>query len=793
MTSAGLSHDTDRRLVELLLARSLVDPASIRLATQQKSRPESRGRSVAEILCDLGALDRVVAAALLREVRAGPGRAPAPARPAPTAAARDPSGLGPGARLGSYRILALLGRGGMGVVYRARDERLKRDVALKTMSGLSDAEAVERFVREARAAGRLHHPGIVAVHDAGVEGGVPFMALELVEGPTLAQRIASGGPLSPNVAATLVRDVALAVEAAHDAGIVHRDLKPANVLLDAAQRPRLTDFGLARDSEATGITASGDALGTPAFMAPEQALAKNDAIGPRTDVYGLGAILYTALAGRPPHEGPSGMAVLRKVIEEEPASISRVRVQRGLAAVPRDLETVCFRALEKAPPQRYPSAQELARDLERFLAGEPVAASPAGLARRAWRVVRRNRALALAALTLSLSLGGMLVRARADRARGIARLRGEAIAAVASFDAERAHVYYDTRSERADLGASAFASGTLALVKASELRREAGPGTPGDPDPNTVALAVADVALLLDRWDLAAQSLDSVREEWRSPSLVSRLAVTREGADWFVVHGRDVESLTLLVERSLSNASLVEAELYATAAIEIDRPGRIGLLRLYRALARERLGNLRGVVDDVNALLRIQPRSPGALALQANAHDGLGDVPAALAAYASALALDPDCETALVKRARLFVVQGRFAEALADSARLEAMNPLDALTVQVDVARRTGSFQSVIRACDRLLAQRPDATLFAVRGDARQQESDIEGALADVSRAIELEPRLANAWFVRGDLRLRRGERSEAVASYRRFLELANPGDRRVAPLRARLAELEQK
>jgi predicted Ser/Thr protein kinase len=275
---------------------------------------------------------------------------------------------------GDYELLGEIARGGMGVVFRARQVRLNRLVALKlVLSGsFAGAAEVRRFYQEAELAAGLDHSGIVPVFEFGEHEGRPFFSMGLIEGRSLAQAIASG-PLPTRQAAELVRQIAEAVQYAHDRGVIHRDLKPANVLLDESSRPRVTDFGLARrfDSDSE-LTATGQVMGTPSFMAPEQA--QGSSVGPPADVYALGAILYASLTGRPPFQAANPLETLAQVVAEEPAPPGRLNREVG-----RDLEAICLKALEKRPSHRYASAADLAVDLNRFLRGEPVAARTRGL------------------------------------------------------------------------------------------------------------------------------------------------------------------------------------------------------------------------------------------------------------------------------------------------------------------------------------------------------------------------------------------------------------------------------
>jgi hypothetical protein len=293
-----------------------------------------------------------------------------------------------GTRFGPYEILAEIGRGGMGVVYRARQVGLGRDVALKILAAGSQATAEQRrrFLAEARMAARIRHPRIVVIHDAGEHDGQLYYCMDLVDGEDLASRLARG-PLPLGEGVRLVVEVARAVEHLHAAGLLHRDLKPRNILLDRAGAPFITDFGLARDDTAEGDpTATGTVLGTPAYMAPEQA-GGGGPVDARCDVYALGAVLYEVLAGRAPFGGRTRLATLLQVLERDAVS-----PRRWNRAVPRDVAGLCLRALDKDPARRPPSAAVLADDLEAWLRGERLPTAGADAWHRLVRVVRRHPA-----------------------------------------------------------------------------------------------------------------------------------------------------------------------------------------------------------------------------------------------------------------------------------------------------------------------------------------------------------------------------------------------------------------
>ncbi len=297
--------------------------------------------------------------------------------------------------IAGYEILGILGRGGMGVVYKARQTALKRLVALKMIRG-GDIELKhrERFRIEAQAVARLQHLNIVQIYEVGEHGSQPFFSLEYVAGGSLAQKL-SGTPLPPREAATLLETLALAIDAAHQHGVIHRDLKPANILLTDDGLPKITDFGLAKHMDQdSGQTQAGQILGTPSYMPPEQAEGKPEAIGPTTDVYSLGAILYETLTGRPPFKAATILETMEQVRSQEPVPPRALQPK-----VPRDLETICLKCLHKDPVRRYFGAREMAGDLGRFLRNEPILARPAGNLERAWRWCKRNPKVAILSAT----------------------------------------------------------------------------------------------------------------------------------------------------------------------------------------------------------------------------------------------------------------------------------------------------------------------------------------------------------------------------------------------------------
>jgi WD40 repeat protein len=472
----------------------------------------------------------------------------------PTLAQQTPEQPAPGGRPVTappgYELLGELGHGGMGVVYKARQVNADRLVALKMIlaGGHAGPDELARFRTEVEAIARLQHPHVVQVFEVGQHNGLPYFSLEFCAGGSLDKKLA-GTPLPPQEAATLVAKLAQGVQAAHEAQVIHRDLKPANVLLAADGTPKVTDFGLAKKLDAQGATITGVIMGTPSYMAPEQASGAVHALGPAADVYALGAILYECLTGRPPFKAATTWDTLQQVLTREPVPPRQLN-----AKVPRDLETICLKGLHKEPRRRYPTAEALADDLRRFLAGEPVLARPVGRTERSWRWCRRNPWLAGASLAAGLLLLGVVAVSilyaveKGEAARDLEKEWDRAEGALVVARRNEASLTFDRAVKYAEEGEDGetpdVGRGLLLLARAIEL-------APPDDDKLQHLLRVNWSAYQTGMWPLRGiHSVNPPDKNWAganwSPDGRQVLAVGMDGLrSWDAGTGKLIHRLPL--------------------------------------------------------------------------------------------------------------------------------------------------------------------------------------------------------------------------------------------------------
>ncbi|MBX3469710.1 MAG: protein kinase [Planctomycetes bacterium] len=671
-------------------------------------------------------------------------------------------------RLEDYDLVRVLAKGGMGVVHEAVERATGRRVALKrVLGGALDREAVDRFVVEGRAVGRLDHPGVVRVHTLGQAPGGPFMVMDLVAGESLQRRLDRGGPLAPAEAVALASEVADALAHAHARGVLHRDLKPANVLVDEAGRARLIDFGLAKLQAGAGslghLTRTGEVLGTPAFMAPEQADGRP--VDARTDVYGLGATLYTLLTGRPPFDGGSAMAVFHAVLTAAPTPPSRLR-----PGLDPPLERLVLACLAKDPAERPPTMEALRAALAQGGQGAPRrrAAAPivlglaalvgGGVAWVAWPAARPTseppRVVAAPtdgapaaedpAVGLLAALDGAETPADAVRLARALMLRDAHAAAAAALEAAVGRLPPDVELHLALRRARAGAGALDAALEPPALD-----------GPREAWLAHGRALLAAGRPHAAREAFSTgpLADSTEQDVLVARVqARASEGRS-----GRDVQAL----RSQLYFASWAEG-LFAVALLDDLED------------AERRLEQLRGLPADPTAAL-LTRRLAASIALRAHR-------PAdARAALDQALELDPVCVDALVERAGLRINEGALAAAEADLSAAVRLDPLRARAREHRATLRRARGELALATSDALRA----AALQGGREGRAFVVGHVQALLLEGQPAAALEALEAAlpAWGcvtlrrLEGDALLQAGEPGRAAAAYEQLLAAAAPGD----------------
>ncbi|MDQ7780610.1 MAG: tetratricopeptide repeat protein, partial [Planctomycetota bacterium] len=720
-----------------------------------------------------------------------------PQPPSPAASAPEPP-VGPQGRpFGRYTLLEETGRGGMGVVYRAWDGQLNRMVALKTINeqrGI-DIESVKRFMREARSVAKLDHLGIVKIFDLGVCNDLHYFTMEYLEGKTLENLLnaaigpegVAGAParFSRQQAFECLRDIAFAVAHAHQHGIVHRDLKPANVIVTAKGKPVLTDFGLAKEfrGDESSLTVTGGLMGTPLYMSPEQARGQRDAVGPHSDVYSLGAMMYRLLTGRAPFEAETVLELIKKLDGADPIAPSRIDETIG-----REAETICLKCLEKDGERRYPTALEFAQDLERLLAGEPISARPVSALSRFWRRAQRNRAALVAgsvAVAIAL-LAGILFAVGAIR-----RVGGLACARAAMFDA-----YAKKDWEKAKEAAVRLLSFSPNDADGMRVRDEAQRSA----DDRISRLET-------EKTTIAAAKLEQDERERRRSLAWAQIEAGRKPVDlarsYLYVKG---EGIARVRERM---AGAIECFQKAREiAPEMAEPcyyiGRAHHLLGDRAQAKNRykealtldgkfapalvwLGLLE-VEEAFQALLDIgqslDARERKAAAWE-KAQEGRARLEQGLSLWRGgkerARGWELEEVDLLVADAMVSLAQGKYEQVLDISNEgsrrhegefgREQFAWLRGLVSMLD----EGKTETAIREFSDAIEIRPHyAEAYYFRGVTRADIGDTEGAIADYTRAIEIDPVSAVAYAARGMARHTGGDYNGAIDDYSMALKM-NP------------------
>jgi serine/threonine-protein kinase len=735
-----------------------------------------------------------------------------------------------------YEVQGVLGRGGMGVVYKARHIGLGRVVALKTVrtGELASAEEAARLRNEAETAAALDHAHIVPVYEVGAQGGQLYFSMKLFEGGTLADCLPRYGA-DPRAAAALVAQVARAVHHAHQRGVLHRDLKPSNILLDGEGRPHVTDFGLAkRLAKDAGLTQSGALVGTPGFMAPEQTTGQKGAVTTAADVYGLGAVLYALLTGRPPFQAETALETMLLVREQEPEPPRRANPKVG-----RDLETVCLKCLAKDPARRYGSAEALAEDLERWLAGEPITARRVGLPERAWSWCRRHpKRVTAAALALALVLVGTAllwreqgqreavaraVAARLERAQWLQEQErwDEALAVLALDEQEledrgltalreqvrqqQRDVQMQARLEKARLQrAAAGKERGFDYAGADRRYGEAFAWYGLDVtalDPEEAAEQVRASAICprlivaLDDWALGVKDALPERGGMRLLAVAARadddpwrqrLRRVAGSKDRRALQAltKDPATLTqapayvvLLAGALRAAASRAEAELLLRRTQQ-GQPADFWInFELANNILKERQQprDLAEAVGFLRAALALRPQSVAVYINLGTALAWQGKHVEAEGAWRKAIALQPDSATAYSSLGNTLSALGKPAEAEAAHRKAVALQPDSAevhynLALALNVQRKLVEAEAAYRKAIKVKPDYVEAH-FGL-GHVLKGQGKLPEAVAAYRKAIEIRPGYAEAHHGLGNALLAQGKLSEAIAAYGRAIDL---------------------
>jgi len=672
--------------------------------------------------------------------------------------------------LGRYLVLGEIGRGGMGIVQRAWDSQLDRVVALKVLPehALLDVEARERMQREAQMLAGVNHPNIVAVYELGFEGGKVYLAMELVEGATL-DRLRP--PLRTIV--TALRDAALAIDAMHRHGIIHRDIKPANLMLDVRGRVRVTDFGLAkRLGTAPKVSLSGSVVGTPAYMSPEQA--RSLPLDGRSDVYSLGATLYDLLCDRPPFVAKDPLAVLGQLVAKDPTPPRSLKPR-----LPRDLETVILKALEKEPARRYATAAEFGEDLRRWLDGDPIRARPQTVTYRLRRSLLKHRMSAGIVALLVLTIAGLLawdiVAARKSYQRGL----GEADLArkIAHFE-KAARWVSAARAELPKL-AQELALADDRLRKDRAHMERYGVGLESWRNATTYSTG----KLQIERTRGMARQACNAFEEAN--------AITEKATAWFMISRccavaeewpRAIEAVErgLALDPACAPGQLLLAQLLLYRYSQLTAPDQGFIVDDVRhiwkrqahapsAAARECLLRVKQLMDRYPATLADDPMVVGILALINQ------DYPRAAAALRAWSQLAPWELPPIVIEAKCWLEAGDMTRLVACIERWLEFGPHATAYMWLGTARlRLGDRAGCMAAFEKAIEADPAQPLsYLYRGMAHLAADEFAAAILDFTKVIELDPACASAFINRGHARHYSGQDAAAADDFERAVQLA--------------------
>jgi serine/threonine protein kinase/Flp pilus assembly protein TadD len=714
---------------------------------------------------------------------------------------------------GRYQLRQKLGQGGMGVVYRAYDTELKRDVALKTILCAREQVLIKRFTKEAEAMAKLAHQGLVKIYDVGKVDGRPYLTMEFIEGKNLAQLLKEE-KLSPRRAAEILNKVAQAIAYAHSKGILHRDLKPSNIMIGGQNEPKVMDFGLALDvTSETKLSHTGSTLGTPAYMSPEQTLGKRKEIDERSDVYALGVVLYEMLVGAQPFRGMTApMAV--EILEKEPPAPSQLSHR-----ISRDISNICLKAMAKDKKDRYQSVSEMAEDLQRFLAKEPVLAHGPRLIYRAKRLLRQKLNMVVVALVsaaLALLWSGMDKRPakpnipdNRDERHTNTHVTGEHSKIVERLMSELGDGTPEPGmsdryvTEIVRMKSSETVKKLLSYLYAHSLwQRRAAIEALGKLGDGNTRVDGHDVVewLLLRLPDLDLYKTEEMQEAHDIIWALGRIADGRAFTMVSEVRQKSGENSVFWENTKIphswlplppkKNATTV-AE-YVTQALALedkgDLAGAIGnfskALELdpshaatynNRGKVRAKQGDFAGAISDFTKAIAIDPTNALVYNNRGVAWASQGDSNRAVSDYNKAIALRPQYAEAYANRASLRLQRGDMISTISDSSKAIELNPqaVAAYNARSHARLTLNDINGALADANKAIALNPNyPASYMTRGNACAGNKNWEGAISDYSKAIELNPQDANAYFNRGNVRDNKGDRDGAISDYGKAIEL---------------------